>query len=302
MAFCHTQNYVRAISETYGYPIREHQDKLLFRIGRNWHNTPFSEYGFSASEIEAEFFHELLQPYYIKVESADEPDRFPNHHAYLIGQLARLDLALERSEEAFFRTRQHQVRKAINKAQRQGWKVQVEPLVEGLIPLFYRHYSHYLRRRHGSPPLGLAHFENMRRHFGDDMIVSWVARDGQTAAWLLGYVDASTSSCQLSDIVTDLSAWPDRVSDLAHWGLIRHARMRGLQYVDFGICRYPGQAFYKRKWGCHFRDTKMFTNRPRGPRADPNRALYRICRRAWRYLPHSLHEWIGPKIRKRLGI
>ncbi len=303
MAYVDDARYRTLIEEVYGYPVREHRGRALFWIGGTWRNYPFSEYGFAAAEIDRDWLAYAPRPYRLKLESADDAPPFADQAPppRRLGKLARLDLEPSVAEEAFYRAREHQVRKAVQKAARAGWTAEVAPLRDHLAE-FYPRYTRYMQERHGSPPFARRHFEVAARLFGADLVVSRVRRADVTAAWLVGFVDARSSSCQITDIVTLPEHQDDRVADLAHWELVRHARALGLAAFDFGICRYEGQERYKRKWGCRFHDAFVLSSEPGDRPADPDAGFYPLARKAWRHLPHAVHARVGPWLRRRLGV
>lgn len=302
MAFAHDERYARALAEVYGYAHRRVRGVDLLRVGRTWTNTPFSEYGVPLERADEALVAELPRPFRLKVE-ADEPvERVAGLPARPLGRLARLDLAPETPEDDFLRARDHQIRKALKKAERAGWRAEVAPLEGELLAEFHREHVRHLRDRHGSPPLARRHFEVLARHFGEQLVVARALRGAETGAWLVGYLDPPSASVQITDVVSRPAALPERVADLVHWELVRAARARGLRAFDFGICRYEGQEYYKRKWGSAFRASLLVASDPTDRPADPDAGLYPWLRRAWRLLPLPVCRWLGPPLRKRIGM
>jgi hypothetical protein len=302
MAYVHGESYREAIAEACGYATTTHGGFVLHRVGRVWTNYPISEYGFPAEAIDDAFLDGAPRPFRFKVESEGEAPPFPERAPRRLGRLARLDLEPGRPEDEFLAARTHQVRKAVAKAGRAGWTATVAPVTAADLDAFYPDYTRYIQERHGSPPLGRRHFEAMRHWFGERFVRSRVEQGGRVGAWLVGFLDPDSSSCQITDIVTRPDALPDRVADLAHHALVRHARALRLAAFDFGICRYEGQERYKRKWGCRFRSSYSVASDPRHHPADPESARYRLLRGVWRRLPHGLHARLGPPLRRRMGV
>ena len=302
MTFVRDPAFEIFVDSMYAYPKEEVQGVAMFRVGKCWWNTPFYEYGLDESEVTAELLDALPQPFQVKVvgpSESREAGRFPTA---TFAKIASLDLRPDIDDEAFLASLRKRTRQAVGRAVRRGYEARVAPLdAEGLGP-FYDRYVRYIQSRHGSPCVAKAHFERLAEAYGEKLLLSVVrGPEGERAAWLLGFVHEPTKSCQVTDIVCDPARMVDNVNDLVYWGLMRHLRARGIERFDFGIARYEGQTFYKKKWGCEFRNLHVVMSRPGLEPKDPDQGIYPFVREAWKRLPFPIHAWLGPKLRARLG-
>jgi len=214
-------------------------------------------------------------------------------------------LRLGPPEELFRKIVDHQVRKAVQKAQRGGLEVVERHDSGSLRDWFYPFYLRYMKTRHGSPPQPLELFLGFAKEMENHLKVFYAFHQGRLAAALLGY--AVGRRIYISQAPAEESLLPLRASDLLHWSFIEWGCRSGFEYFDFGHARYEGQRYYKAKWGCAFAPYKRFfiplvpDFRPERI-LDPGRLPYRIAAGIWkRSVPLSWTPALGRWIHRLLG-
>ena len=327
--FCHLFAY-RCVERSYGYRPRYfaflrrgaiagvlpafETNSLLF--SKRLVSQPFSEYGgmlLDPDVTEAEFaeitvgLRSFLAARRISVLEMhgrqgilSEPMRFPllernqQQYAYL-----PLDRPIA---EIWKDVVTHQVRKAVQKAERSGITViqRCEPAT--IRSTFFPLYVDSMMRL-GVPPHRIEYYLDCCAAFTDQMQIFWAMRNAAPIAGLLGFTCGRRVS--IINIVSDKRYWEERPNDLIHWEYIKWAHKAGFSWFDFGNIRYEGQLRYKQKWGCRIEPHAHYTllGKPRRRAASFNSSSSTMKKMSdmWsHHVPKSVGKAIGPFLRKQL--
>lgn len=158
--------------------------------------------------------------------------------------------------------------------------------------------------RHGTPGLPKRYFEALRREFG-------TLCDVQTVTGADGQPLSSVLSFYFRDEVLPYYAGDDEAArelaanDFKYWELMRRACQSGLKIFDFGRSkRGSGSYAFKKNWGfepqpLHYE--YCLYKRDAVPQNNPANAKYRLLIEAWRRMPISIANWLGPIVARNLG-
>jgi len=276
--FCHLAQYSRVVEEAYAYRpfnlVARRQGRIVaiwpsclassLLLGRRIISQPFSEYGgILAGDLRDPELEDLVEAMRTRGSAAratqievhgtlglrESPARSRFEPANPYGcAILKLDPDPERLRREVF---EHQVRKALQKAARNG----VQGFEDHTPEILRRHFwPLFLRsmKRLGSPPHPLAYFTGLARHYPAELKIFWASVGDRPAAALLGF--AIGKRIQITHIASDERHWDLRVSDLVHWEFIKWGCERGFEEFDFGSVRYEGQQRFKKKWGAEIRD------------------------------------------------
>jgi CelD/BcsL family acetyltransferase involved in cellulose biosynthesis len=285
---------------------------LLF--GRRFLSQPFSEYGgFLLDQDLSDDDRDSIVSAVSEYMTDRDLDVLETHGNYgMAGEDERLRignrqqlayLELQRSPESLWEQGvSRHVRKAIRKAERSGLR-SIEQTDEHMITTHF--YPLYLRSMHrlGSPPHPVTFFLRCFDAMRSKMRIFWALYEDQPIAGLLGFSCGRRVS--IVNIVSDERHWHLRPNDLIHWEYIKWACENGYQYFDFGSVRYDGQAQFKEKWGCVFRDSGYYflTAKPGASydNFDSSSGSMALASKIWaKCMPHPLAKHVGPTLRKHL--
>ncbi|MDR2187956.1 MAG: FemAB family PEP-CTERM system-associated protein [Azonexus sp.] len=158
--------------------------------------------------------------------------------------------------------------------------------------------------RHGTPALPKAYFATLLRVFGPDCeILTVTAPDGRPLSSVLSfYFRDEVLPYYAGD---DEAARDFAANDFKYWELLRRACERGLRVFDYGRSKVgTGPYAFKKNWGflpqpLHY-EYRLY-KRDSIPQNNPANAKYRFFIAAWRRLPLSLANRLGPLIVRNLG-
>jgi FemAB-related protein (PEP-CTERM system-associated) len=158
--------------------------------------------------------------------------------------------------------------------------------------------------RHGTPGLPKRYFEALRREFGTLCDVQTVTgADGQPLSSVLSfYFRDEVLPYYAGD---DAAARELAANDFKYWELMRRACQSGLKIFDFGRSkRGSGSYAFKKNWGfepqpLHYE--YCLYKRDAVPQNNPANAKYRLLIEAWRRMPISIANWLGPIVARNLG-
>ncbi len=158
--------------------------------------------------------------------------------------------------------------------------------------------------RHGTPAMSRAWFEALMAEFGPDAeVLTVLAPDGTPVSSVLSFYfrdEVLPYYAGDAPAARDLAA-----NDYKYWALMQHAVRRGARLFDYGRSKLgTGPYNFKKNWG--------FTPQPLSyefqllagdgvPQHNPNNPKYQLMIRAWRKLPLSVANRLGPLIVKNLG-
>jgi FemAB-related protein (PEP-CTERM system-associated) len=191
--------------------------------------------------------------------------------------------------------RRNVVRRAVNL----GLQAQIDQDADRFFDLYAEN-----ARAHGTPALGRDFFRALFEAFPDDCDILFVqdasGRDlsgilnfyhqGEVLAYFAGEVDAARET---------------NANDFKYWSLMRHAESRGCTRFDFGRSKAgTGSFHFKKLWGFEPHVLQYeFPYLPSGevPQNNPMNPKYRIAIEAWKRLPRSVVDRLGPMLVGGLG-
>lgn len=158
--------------------------------------------------------------------------------------------------------------------------------------------------RHGTPAMPKKYFDTLLQVFGQDCEVLTVnGPDGRSLSSVLSfYFRDEVLPYYAGD---DESARHLAANDFKYWELMRRACERGIKVFDYGRSkRGTGSFAFKRNWGfepqpLHYE--YCLYKRDAIPQNNPNNPKYKLFIEAWRRMPISLANRLGPYIVRNLG-
>jgi FemAB-related protein (PEP-CTERM system-associated) len=167
---------------------------------------------------------------------------------------------------------------------------------------FFDAYSSSVHRL-GTPVFSRKFFRLLQAEFGDDCEVLTIVQNGQLIASVLSFYFRD-------EVLPYYGGGTDAAravagNDFMYWELMRRACERGLKVFDFGRSKQgTGSYDFKKNWG--FEPTPLYyeyflVNDRAVPEINPLNPKYRLFIQAWKKMPRSLANVIGPHIVKNLG-
>ena len=158
-------------------------------------------------------------------------------------------------------------------------------------------------RNLGTPVFPKRYFANLVRRFAPDCDILTVESDGQPMASVLNFYFKDRVMPFYTGSLP--AARKLGANDLMYWRLMRHASTRGCTAFDFGRSKVgTGPYEFKKNWGfapqpiVHQFWTKAGVAMPN---INPLNPKYRLMIAAWKRLPLSVANQIGPFIVRNIG-
>jgi FemAB-related protein (PEP-CTERM system-associated) len=190
-------------------------------------------------------------------------------------------------------------RAMVRKGIKNGMKSEIDESVDRFFALYADNVH-----RHGTPPFAKGYFARLMKVFGEACEVMTVvdARGSPVSGVLSFYFRDEVLPYYAGDTVDarDLAA-----NDFKYWELMRRACGRGLRTFDYGRSKIGTGSFdFKKNWG--FAPAPLayeyhLVNSAAIPQNNPLNPKYRMFIAAWRRLPRSAANALGPHIVRNLG-
>ena len=167
------------------------------------------------------------------------------------------------------------------------------------------HYAVYAEsvRNLGTPVFPRSLFDAVLDRFGGDADILTVRREGVPLASVLSLYFNGVVMPYWGGGTAAARTW--RANDLMYFALMGHARARGCTRFDFGRSKFGTGAFaFKKNWGFTPEPLTYASRTADGaaPReVNPMSPRYRLQVEAWRRLPLSIANRVGPLIARGLG-
>ncbi|SDA18664.1 FemAB-related protein, PEP-CTERM system-associated [Nitrosospira sp. Nsp11] len=185
---------------------------------------------------------------------------------------------------------------------RKGIKAGLESVVDEDIERFFSAYSASLHRL-GTPVFSKKYFRILKEVFTDDCELMIIIKEGHTVSGVMSfyfrdevspYYGGGTSEAR------DLAG-----NDFMYWELMRRACERGYKIFDFGRSKHNTGSFdFKKNWGFEpqplYYEYQLHRSEAM-PDHNPLNPKYQLFIKAWRKLPISVANFVGPYIVKNLG-
>lgn len=294
--------YVEQDGEISGILPLAHVKSILF--GNSLVSLPFTVYaGIAATSTEAvsaleEAAQDLARE--LGVEHLEFRNLAPRHAEWPTQDLyvtfrKQIFPDADANMKAIPRKQRAMVRKGINN----GLISQVDPSSDRFFSLFASNVH-----RHGTPALPKKYFDTLLRLFGNDCeILTVCSAEGKPLSSVLSFY--------FRDEVLPYYAGDDEdarhlaANDFKYWELMRRSSERGIKIFDYGRSKVgTGPYAFKKNWG--FEPQSLFYEyclykRESIPQNNPSNAKYKMFIEAWRRMPISLANAIGPHIVRNLG-
>ncbi|WP_294261819.1 FemAB family XrtA/PEP-CTERM system-associated protein [Propionivibrio sp.] len=279
-----------------------HVSSLLF--GKSLVSLPFAVYGGIAAntpeavkllEDEAQSIARKLGVDQLELRNTKQrhPD-WPTQNLY-VSFRKELKPEAEANMLAIPRKQRAMVRKGI----KNGLRSEIDETVDRFFSLYADNVH-----RHGTPAMPRRYFEALLKEFGKDCeVLTAVDAGGRPLSSVLSfYFRDEVLPYYAGD---DLTARDQAANDFKYWELMRRACERGIKIFDYGRSKQgTGSYSFKKNWG--FEPQPLFYEyclyrRDSIPQNNPANAKYRLLIAAWRRMPISLANWLGPFIVRNLG-
>lgn len=185
---------------------------------------------------------------------------------------------------------------------RKGIKCGLESTVDKGIERFFSAYSASVHRL-GTPVFSKRYFRLLEEVFADDCELMIITKEGRTISGVMSfyfrdevlpYYGGGTSDAR------DVAG-----NDFMYWELMRRACERGYKTFDFGRSKRNSGSFdFKKNWGFEPQPLHYEYQLHRAKAVPDNNPLnpkYQFFIKAWRKLPLSLANFVGPHIVRNLG-
>jgi FemAB-related protein (PEP-CTERM system-associated) len=168
---------------------------------------------------------------------------------------------------------------------------------------FFELYADNMHR-HGTPALSKRYFVRLREVFGDACEILVVS--DSAARPVSGVVSFYFRNEVLPYYAGDtVEARELAANDLKYWELMRRACERGVRVFDYGRSkRGTGSFDFKKNWGFDavpLAYEYVLRSRTAVPQNNPLNPRYRALIAAWRRLPRSFVDLVGPRVARNLG-
>ena len=167
---------------------------------------------------------------------------------------------------------------------------------------FYDNYATSVHRL-GTPVFSRRYFRILQQAFGDDCDILTVEHDGKSVCSVMSFHFRD-------EILPYYGGGGDAAralagNDFMYWEVMRRAADNGSRLFDFGRSKYGTGAFaFKKNWGFEPQPLRYDYQLHRGRQlkdVQPLNPRLQLLIRAWRLLPLSLANAIGPHIVRQLG-
>ena len=185
---------------------------------------------------------------------------------------------------------------------RKGIKNGLTGVEDETVERFFRIYATSVRDL-GTPVLPRGYFANLKRAFGENCRILTIESEGQAIASVMSFYFRDEVSPYYGGglpAARRLAAY-----DFMYWSVMQRACAEGRRLFDFGRSkRGTGSFSFKKNWGfepepLHY-EYKLL-RRQEIPQVNPLNPKYRLAIAAWKRLPLTVANLLGPQIARNLG-
>ncbi len=186
---------------------------------------------------------------------------------------------------------------------RKGIKAELRGEIDVSVDRFFALFSDNVHR-HGTPALSKRYFQLLKEVFGADCeILTVVSPDNKLLSSVLTfYFREEVLPYYAGD---DIAGRDCAANDFKYWDLMQRAVERGARLFDYGRSKVgTGPYHFKKNWGFEpipLQYEYQLHRATQVPDQNPLNPKYQVFIKAWRAIPLSLANFIGPHIVKYLG-
>jgi len=167
---------------------------------------------------------------------------------------------------------------------------------------FFRVYAESVRNL-GTPVFSRRYFALLLETFSESCDIIVILENGKPVSAVLNFYFKDTVLPYYGGGIAD--ARRNGANDFLYWEVMRRAAARGYRHFDFGRSKSETGAFkFKKNWGFEpeWLEYEYFlTSGQSLPEKNPNNPRYRLAIQAWKHLPLSLANFLGPFLISGLG-
>jgi FemAB-related protein (PEP-CTERM system-associated) len=185
---------------------------------------------------------------------------------------------------------------------RKGIDVGLTSVIDRNIDRIYRAYSESVRNL-GTPVFSKKYFQTLKDVFAEQCEVLTVEHNGQLIASVMSFYFKDEILPYYgggTDLARELKG-----NDFMYWEVMRRAVEKGVKIFDYGRSKIgTGSYSFKKNWG--FTPEPIFyefylVNSSSVPDINPLNPKYQIFIAAWKRLPLTVSQWVGPWLSKDLS-
>ncbi len=185
---------------------------------------------------------------------------------------------------------------------RKGIGAGLESAIDDGVDRFYDAFA-ASQRNLGTPVLSKAYFRALRDEFRERCEVLTVSRAGKVVSSVLSFYFRDEVLPYYGGGPAEARAL--KANDFMYWELMRRSAERGIRVFDYGRSKVgSGSYSFKKNWG--FEPVPLpyryrLVNAHYLPNVSPSNPKYRLMIEAWRRLPLSVANRLGPILARNLG-
>jgi len=185
---------------------------------------------------------------------------------------------------------------------RKGIDAGLTSVIDSNIDRIYRAYSESVRNL-GTPVFSKKYFQTLKDVFAEQCEVLTVEHNGQLIASVMSFYFKDEILPYYgggTDLARELKG-----NDFMYWEVMRRAVEKGVKIFDYGRSKIgTGSYSFKKNWG--FTPEPIFyefylVNSSSVPDINPLNPKYQIFIAAWKRLPLTVSQWVGPWLSKDLS-
>ncbi len=185
---------------------------------------------------------------------------------------------------------------------RKGIEAGLTSVIDTTIDRIYRAYSESVRNL-GTPVFSKKYFQTLKDVFADQCEVLTVEHKGQLIASVMSFYFKDEILPYYgggTELARELKG-----NDFMYWEVMRRAVEKGIKVFDYGRSKIgTGSYSFKKNWG--FTPEPIFyefylVKSASMPDINPLNPKYQFFIAAWKHLPLTVSQWIGPWLSKDLS-
>lgn len=185
---------------------------------------------------------------------------------------------------------------------RKGIKANLSTIIHDEIDTFFKIYSTSVRN-HGTPVFPKRYFSILKDVFSDMCELRVVYRRGRAISSVMSFYFRDEVLPYYGGGLTEARQY--KAFDFMYWDLLQDSCQQGVRIFDYGRSKInTGSYSFKKNWG--FEPASLpykirLVKSKNIPDINPLNPKYQLFIKAWRHLPLSIANVLGPQISRNLG-